>query len=190
LTRLFAGRALVARRPTAFSCLRARATARLAARTALRLEGAALAAASAACDPSLAAAAAACAAVFTAVPTAVPTNSADLIRMSSAGRLRLSDILVLRRVTYIYEPDVLDALARHGLAPGPSTPPPFVRDALSDLYRYEIRRLRRSFVRGEIPKADYSPHVIALRRKYWLLSVSTVHWAQDATGHSSPHTVR
>ena len=110
--------------------------------------------------------------------------------MLPADRLRLSDILVLRRVKYIYEPEVLDALAAHGLAPGPSTAPPFVRDALSDLYRYEIRRLRRSFLRGEIPKADYSQHVIALRRKYWLLSISTVHWAKDATGHSSPHPVR
>jgi hypothetical protein len=55
-----------------------------------------------------------------------------------------------------------------------------VRDALSDLYRYEIRRLRRSFLRGEIPKADYREHVIALRRKYWLLSVPTVHWAHSA----------
>jgi len=190
LTALFVCRAVVARRPTAFTCLRAPATARRVAATTLLLEGAALAAASAACDPSLAAAAAACAAVFTAVPTAVPTSSADLIRIPASDRLRFSDILVLRRVTFIYDPDVLDALAAHGLAPGPSTPPPFVRDALSDLYRYEIRRLRGSFVRGEIPKAAYSQHVIALRRKYWLLSVSTVHWAQDATGHSSPHTVR
>lgn len=82
---------------------------------------------------------------------------------------------------YTYEPDVLDALAGHGLAPSPSTAPAIVRDALSDLYRYEIRRLRQSFLRGEIPKAEYSRHVITLRRKYWLLSVPTVHWAHTSS---------
>jgi len=79
---------------------------------------------------------------------------------------------------YIYAPEVLDALAAHGLAPLGSTPPSRVRDALRDLYRYEIRRLRQSFLRGQIPKPAYSPHVISLRRKYWLLSVPTVHWVR------------
>lgn len=80
---------------------------------------------------------------------------------------------------YNYEPDVLTALCGHGLMPGPHTAPDFVRKALSDLYRYEIRRLRQSFLRGEIPnKTDYSVHVIALRRKYWLLSLPTAHWAR------------
>jgi hypothetical protein len=83
-----------------------------------------------------------------------------------------------RGVKFSYEPDVLDVLAGHGLAPNATTDPSLVRDALSDLYRYEIRRLRRAFLRGEIPKADYSQHVIALRRRYWLLSVPTVHWAR------------
>jgi hypothetical protein len=83
-------------------------------------------------------------------------------------------------VTYRYEAEVLDALGGHGLAPGPSTPPAVVRDALSDLYRYEIRRLKRCFLRGEIPKSDYSQHVIGLRRRYWLLSVPVVHWAQES----------
>jgi len=81
-------------------------------------------------------------------------------------------------VKYTYEPDVLAALEGHGLMPGPETAPALVRDALSDLYRFEIRRLRQTFLRGEIPKADYSPHVIALRRKYWLLSLPTAHWAR------------
>jgi hypothetical protein len=81
-------------------------------------------------------------------------------------------------VQYTYEPEVMDVLAGHGLAPDATTDPARVRDALSDLYRYEIRRLRRRFLHGEIPKADYSQHVIALRRKYWLLSVPTVHWAR------------
>ena len=83
-------------------------------------------------------------------------------------------------MTYLYVPEVLDALAGHGLAPSASTPPAQVRDALSDLYRYEIRCLRQSFLRGEIPKADYSGHVIGLRKKYWLLSVPIRLWAQPS----------
>jgi hypothetical protein len=83
-------------------------------------------------------------------------------------------------VTYTYHPDVIARLAEHGLAPTTTTDPSFARDALSDLYRYEIRRLRQSLLRGEVPKAEYLPQVIALRRKYWLLSVPIAFWAQSA----------
>jgi hypothetical protein len=81
-------------------------------------------------------------------------------------------------LTYLYAPEALEALAGHGLTPSPETPPSLVRAALSDLYRYEIRRLRGRFLRGDIPKDDYSQHVIALRRQYWLLSVPVALWAQ------------
>jgi hypothetical protein len=81
-------------------------------------------------------------------------------------------------VKYAYDPQISVRLAEHGLAPSTTTDPSFVRDALSDLYRYEIRRLRQSLLRGEVPKADYVPRVIGLRRKYWLLSVPTALWAQ------------
>ena len=80
-------------------------------------------------------------------------------------------------VEYIYAPDILDALAGHGLRPTPKTPPAVVRDALSDLYRYEIRRLRATLLEGGIEKRDYSNHVIALRKRYWLLSLPVRHWA-------------
>ena len=70
-------------------------------------------------------------------------------------------------------------LAGHGLAPGPQTRPEVVRDALSDLYRYEIRRLKRRLLAGEFPKADYLDHVIELRRQYWLLSVPVVRWVRS-----------
>ena len=79
---------------------------------------------------------------------------------------------------YTYRQDVLRALLAHGVRPTPATNPELVRAFVRDLYRYEIRRLRRRLLHGEIPKADYIQHVIALRRKYWLLSVPTVHWAR------------
>jgi hypothetical protein len=79
-------------------------------------------------------------------------------------------------VAYRYEATVLEALAGHGLAPTSDTPPALVREALSDLYRYEIRALRRALLAGRVPKAEYIDHVLALRRKYWLLSLPLGRW--------------
>jgi hypothetical protein len=78
-----------------------------------------------------------------------------------------------------YHDEILDTLAGHGLAPSAETPPALVRSALSDLYRYEIRALRDSLLAGRVPKARYIDHVIALRRKYWLLSLPTERWTLE-----------
>jgi len=75
-----------------------------------------------------------------------------------------------------YRPEVLEELARFGVRPGPATPPGLIREYLSDLYRYEIRRLRSRLLRGEIPKADYANHVVGLRQRYPLLSILTKYW--------------
>ena len=63
--------------------------------------------------------------------------------------------------TWLYPPDLRDALAGFGLAPRTDTPPALVRDAVSDLYRYEIRQLRDSFwkdvrVAGECEELNQS----------------------------------
>lgn len=94
-------------------------------------------------------------------------------------RNRISLREVGQEVGYAYEPEALNALAGHGLAPGSSTEPARVREALSDLYRYEIRRLKGQFLAGGIAKADYAPQVIALRKRYWLLSVPVHLWARS-----------
>ena len=85
---------------------------------------------------------------------------------------------------YDYVPEALEVLAGHGLSPTPDTAPAAVREALSDLYRYEIRRLKRRLLAGEFPKDDYRPRVIALRRQYWLLSVPVQQWAREITRSS------
>jgi hypothetical protein len=77
---------------------------------------------------------------------------------------------------YIYQPEVVEALALHGLAPRGHTPPQQLRDAVRELYKYEIRRLRDRLIAGEIIKRDYAGHVVHLRRRYWLLSVPTELW--------------
>lgn len=79
-------------------------------------------------------------------------------------------------MAYTYVPEVVEALAGYGLAPTAQTPPSVARAALSDLYRYEIRRLKQRLLRGEFPKDEYSRQVVDLRRQYWLLSVPIAFW--------------
>ncbi len=84
---------------------------------------------------------------------------------------------------YRYDVRILDALAGHGLIPRAGTPPGLLRDAVRDLYKYEIRRLRDAHVAGRIPKREYADHVIALRRKYPVLSVPLELWIVPGTGN-------
>lgn len=82
-------------------------------------------------------------------------------------------------MTYQYHAKVLAELARHGLRPRSDTSPDRLRDAVRDLYKYEIRRLRSELLAGRIVRKNYASHVIALRRRYWLLSVPVQLWLVD-----------
>jgi hypothetical protein len=81
--------------------------------------------------------------------------------------------------SFTYHGPILDELAGHGLRPRRSTPPQQLRDAVRDLYLYEIRRLRHQFLSGRIAKRDYAAHVVALRKRYWLLSIPVELWTSD-----------
>jgi hypothetical protein len=83
---------------------------------------------------------------------------------------------------YTFRQQVLDALAAHGLVPTPATSPQRLRDALRELYKYEIRRLRDRLIAGEFPKRDYSGLVVDLRQRYWLLSVPVQLWTEPEPG--------
>ena len=83
------------------------------------------------------------------------------------------------RVAYRYRPEVLEALAAHGVRPTPATRPELVHEFVNDLYRFELRRLRARQVSGEIPRHEYSRHVVALRRQYLLVSVPLRRWTRD-----------
>ncbi len=83
---------------------------------------------------------------------------------------------------YAYDVRIPEALARHGLMPMPGTAPERLRNAVSDLYRYEIRRLREKLLAGRIPKRDYAGHVVVLRQQYWILSVPIPLWTASRTG--------
>ena len=90
-------------------------------------------------------------------------------------------------MAFDYEPAVLEGLAGYGLLPRHETSPQVLRDAVRDLYRYEIKALRTALLAGRVPKAEYVNHVLALRRKYWLLSVPLQLWTVPASG-SHPQT--
>lgn len=79
-------------------------------------------------------------------------------------------------MAYTYTPEVLEELALHGLKPRADTPPQVLRDALRDLYKYEIKVLKSRLLAREFPKAEYAGRVVRLRRRYPLLSVPVELW--------------
>jgi hypothetical protein len=74
------------------------------------------------------------------------------------------------------KPEVLEALAGHGLVPGDDTPVARLREQINDLYRLEIRRLRDECRAGVFPVTELAPRVVELRRRYLLLSIPTSQW--------------
>ena len=72
--------------------------------------------------------------------------------------------------------NILDELARHGLAPKPDTPPALLREQISDLYRYEIRQLRDRCRAGEFTTRELPARVVELRKRYVLLSIPVERW--------------
>jgi hypothetical protein len=77
-----------------------------------------------------------------------------------------------------YRPEILEALAAHGLVPTPATEPARLREAVNDLYRYEIRVLRDRCRAGAFPVSDLAARVVALRRRYLLLSTPLARWTE------------
>jgi hypothetical protein len=98
--------------------------------------------------------------------------------------------------TWTYPPELMDALAGLGLRPHTGTPPLVVRDALNDLYRYELRRMRNELRAGRIAKPDYIDLVIAKRKQFWPLTLQPDAWEricrpEGPTGEeSAPHAHR
>ena len=89
-------------------------------------------------------------------------------------------------MSYHYRPTVLEALSGHGVRPKTTTSPELVHEFVSDLYRFELRKLRARQLRGDIPKHDYSTRVVELRKRYLLISVPIRHWTTDGAIKVSP----
>lgn len=82
-------------------------------------------------------------------------------------------------MTHVYKAVVLEELARHGLRPAADTPPQILRDAMRDLYKYEIKVLRGRLLADEFPKAAYAGKVVELRCRYPLLSIPMEVWMSE-----------
>jgi hypothetical protein len=80
-----------------------------------------------------------------------------------------------------YRADVLETLGGHGVRPTPATRPELVHEFVSDLYRYEIRRLRDGMRRGDFSKREYAGRVVELRARYRVISMRPHEWAEPAT---------
>lgn len=80
-----------------------------------------------------------------------------------------------------YRPEILEALAGHGLVPRPDTSPARLREAVNDLYRHEIRRLRDRCRAREFPVPELAARVVEVRRRYLLLSIPVATWTVDAS---------
>jgi len=76
----------------------------------------------------------------------------------------------------LLKPEILEALAGHGLAPRAHTPAALLREQINDLYRIEIRALRDRCRAGDFPVTELAPRVVALRQRYLLLSIPTAQW--------------
>jgi hypothetical protein len=83
---------------------------------------------------------------------------------------------VNERGPFLYRPEVLDQLLRHGVRPTAQTRPELVHEFVSDLYRYELRALRDRLVAKEFPKRDYFGRVVDLRNRYRVIAMRPREW--------------
>jgi hypothetical protein len=77
---------------------------------------------------------------------------------------------------WTYPPELFGALQALGFAPSTDTPPAVTREAVDDLYRYELRRIRDRHKAGAVDRPEYLTQVIALRKKYWMLTLPLAAW--------------
>lgn len=73
---------------------------------------------------------------------------------------------------------MLAALLEYGVRPHAGTRPELVHEFVSDLYRHQLRRLRERLLRGEFPKREYADRVVALRRRYPIISLRPQEWLE------------
>ena len=78
-----------------------------------------------------------------------------------------------------FKPDVLEALAGHGLRPRPETTAAQLRRYIHDVYLFEIRALRDRCKAGEFPRRELAGRVVELRKRYLLLSLPEADWMDN-----------
>lgn len=82
-------------------------------------------------------------------------------------------------MSFKYKESVITQLLHHGIKPDENTPPEIVHDFVNDLYRYEIRTLKKRMIEGLIAKSDYANRVLELRNRYPVLGLHLRFWTED-----------
>jgi hypothetical protein len=77
-----------------------------------------------------------------------------------------------------FRAEILEQLLEHGLKPSEGTSAARLREQINDLYRIEIRKLRDRCRAGEFSTRDLPRHVVALRKRYMLLSIPVDRWLE------------
>lgn len=80
---------------------------------------------------------------------------------------------------YRYRDDVLAECRRYGVFPTAQTPPELARGFISELYKFELRKLRERYIRREFPKPEYHRRVIEIRDKYPVLALPPRLWLRS-----------
>ena len=83
------------------------------------------------------------------------------------------------RPVFNYRADVLAELWKYGVRPTEHTPPTLARGFINELYKFELRRLRDRYRRGEFPKGEYHRLVIEIRDKYPVLALIPRLWIES-----------
>ena len=71
---------------------------------------------------------------------------------------------------------MLAELWKYGGRPTDHAPPALVRSFINEIYKFELRKLRDRYVRGEFPKREYHQLVIEIRDKYPVLALLPRQW--------------
>jgi hypothetical protein len=74
--------------------------------------------------------------------------------------------LAADRPSFRYRDDVLAELWKYGVRPTEHTPPQVARGFINELYKYELRKLRDRYVRGEFPKRSSSRSATGIRSSH------------------------
>ncbi len=87
--------------------------------------------------------------------------------------------LAADRPVYRYRPDVLAQCEKYGVFPTEHTPPTLARGFINEIYKFELRKLRDRYLRGEFAKQEYHQLVIEIRDKYPVLALPPRLWLQS-----------
>jgi hypothetical protein len=85
---------------------------------------------------------------------------------------------------WTYPPELVEGLAAVGVTATPDTPPAVTRDRADDRYRDELRQLRARLLAGEFDRPRYLDLIIALRRRFWVLTLPLPAWEKICTESS------